>query len=139
MLDALKKKLEHYDKYAELTGVEIVEARRGYGKVRLPYAEKIMNSVGIPHGGALFTIADMAFAVAANYGQEEVMVSTNANISFIKGAKRGPLVAEGRFINGGRRLATYAVEILDGEGTIVAAAMISGYRLDAPVFPEKQD
>ncbi len=135
MLEALKKKLEHDDKYAELTGVEIVEARPGYSRVRLPYSEKIMNSVGVPHGGALFTLADMAFSTAANYGQERVMVSTNANIAFIKGAKRGPLVAEGKIVNGGHRLATYSVEILDGDNNIVAAAMISGYRLDAPLFP----
>lgn len=135
MLEALKKKLEHDDKYAEITGVEIVEARSGYSKVRLPYTEKIMNSVGVPHGGALFTLADMAFSTAANYGQEKVMVSTNATISFIKGAKRGPLVAEGKLINGGHRLGTYSVEIFDGDNTIVASAMISGYRLDAPLFP----
>lgn len=135
MLEALKKKLEHDDKYAEITGVEIIEARPGYSKVCLPYKESIMNSVGVPHGGALFTLADMAFSTAANYGQERVMVSTNANISFIKGAKRGPLVAEGKIINGGHRLATYSVEIFDGDGKCIAAAMISGYRLDTPLFP----
>ena len=137
MLEKLKQKLEHDDKYAELTGVEILEAHPGYSKVRLPYTEKIMNSVGVPHGGALFTLADMAFSSAANYGQEKVMVSTSATISFIKGAKRGPLMAEAKRINGGRRLATYSIEISDGDQNIIAAAMISGYRLDAPLFPDK--
>ena len=62
---------------------------------------------------------------------------SNATISYMKSAKTGPIVAEARLANGGRHLATYEVKIYDGQGTYIACAMISGYRLDTKLAIEE--
>ena len=67
------------------------------------------------------------------------MISTNATISYMKSAKSGPITAEARLANGGRHLATYEVKIYDGQGTYLACALISGYRLDTKLdLPEEE-
>ena len=137
MFEKIKKKLESDDRYAHLTGITVLEAGPGTGKVSMELTPELRNSVGSVHGGALFTLADMAFSVAANAGQENAMISTNASISFMKGSKSGPITAQGRLLNGGKTLATFQIDIFDGEGTQVAAALISGFRLNTPIFPQK--
>ena len=137
MFEKLKKKLEHDDKYANLTGITLLEAAEGRSKVFMPLSPAIMNSVGVVHGGALFTLADMAFSAAANAGQDKVMVSTNASISFMKGAIQGPFTALGRMLSGGKHLATVQVDIFDGADRMVVSAQFSGFRLDKPLFEDE--
>ena len=121
-----------------LTTYATLYADYDYGKVSLAFEDHAKNSLDMLHGGALFTLADMAFGLASNFGQEDgTMISTNATISYMKSAKTGPIVAEARLANGGRHLATYEVKIYDGQGTYIACAMISGYRLDTKLAIEE--
>jgi Uncharacterized protein, possibly involved in aromatic compounds catabolism len=54
------------DQFAKLVGLELVKVELGYAEVRMVITEKHLNGVGIVQGGALFTLADFAFAAAAN-------------------------------------------------------------------------
>ena len=47
-----------------------------------------LNSIGTVHGGALFTLADFTFALAAN-SHGIVTVAINANISYLKAVTEG--------------------------------------------------
>ena len=130
-VQAIRRFLEAHDRFAAHNGITVEDADYDYGKVSLAFEDHAKNSLDMLHGGALFTLADMAFGLASNFGQEDgTMISTNATISYMKSAKTGPIVAEARLANGGRHLATYEVKIYDGQGTYIACAMISGYRLD---------
>ena len=127
-----------HDRFAAHNGITVEDADYDYGKVSLAFEDHAKNSLDMLHGGALFTLADMAFGLASNFGQEDgTMISTNATISYMKSAKTGPIVAEARLANGGRHLATYEVKIYDGQGTYIACAMISGYRLDTKLAIEE--
>ncbi|WP_353886904.1 PaaI family thioesterase [uncultured Bilophila sp.] len=124
--------------FCRTQGITVEDADYDYGKVSLAFEDHAKNSLDMLHGGALFTLADMAFGLASNFGQEDgTMISTNATISYMKSAKTGPIVAEARLANGGRHLATYEVKIYDGQGTYIACAMISGYRLDTKLAIEE--
>ena len=137
-VQAIKRFLEAHDRFAMHNGITVEDADYDYGKVSLAFADHAKNSLDMLHGGALFTLADMAFGLASNFGQEDgTMISTNATISYMKSAKTGPIVAEARLANGGRHLATYEVKIYDGQGTYIACAMISGYRLDTKLAIEE--
>ena len=71
------------DKYAAYLGIELLEAGEGYCKVRLPIKEQFLNAADVVHGGLIFTLADVAFAVASNsHGQ--LALAINANISFLR-------------------------------------------------------
>lgn len=135
MFDALKKRIEDKDRFAGMLGIKVLDAAPGYGKVSMPLLDSYRNPVGVLHGGAAFTLADVAFAVAANCNEEKVMVTTSSSISFIKTAKSGPITAECRLANGGKRMATFNANVFDGEGTLIATALFIGYRLDVPIVP----
>jgi acyl-CoA thioesterase len=53
--------------FARLLGITVIEARDGYARLRMPCTGKT-NPHGVVHGGAIFSLADQAFYVAANAG-----------------------------------------------------------------------
>ena len=111
-VQAIRRFLEAHDRFAAHNGITVEDADYDYGKVSLAFEDHAKNSLDMLHGGALFTLADMAFGLASNFGQEDgTMISTNATISYMKSAKTGPIVAEARLANGGRHLATYEVNL----------------------------
>jgi acyl-CoA thioesterase len=72
------------------TGAVIDEVGDGYAKVHCAVTEMHLNARGVVMGGVLFTLADFAFAVAANCGSQEV-VSLQDQISYLSPVKGGVL------------------------------------------------
>jgi acyl-CoA thioesterase len=115
------------DKFAMHSGIELLEAAPGYAKARMEIEEKHLNALRAVQGGALFTLADLAFAAASNaYGIAAVGI--NSNISFVKAATKGTLIAEAKETSINPKIATYTVNITDEEGDLVAIFMGMVYR-----------
>ena len=112
----------------EVTGISIDSAVDGTSVCSLEISEKHLNADDNVMGGVTFTIADIAFAVAANTG-ELTTVSTNSSISFLGVAKGKKLIAEGKTIKSGRRTCTVSVDVYDDVGTKVAYAVFTGMRV----------
>jgi len=107
------------DRFAEFVGIELLEIKKGMAKTKMEINENHLNGIGTIHGGALFTLADFTFAVAANsYGN--VTVAINANISFMKAAESGVLFAEAREISRNPKISTYTIDITDECGELIA-------------------
>lgn len=116
------------DKFAKFLGIELVEVRDGYAKCTMTVAEEMLNSHGSTHGGAIFTLADYAFAAACNsYGQ--VAVALQVSINFLEAVKTGArLVAEAKEESLSARIGLYRLLVTDESGTLVAAAQATAYR-----------
>jgi len=113
------KNLFAHDRYAAMTGVEIVEVKTGYCKARLNIADKHMNAANVVQGGAIFTLADLAFAVASNsHGQ--LALAINVNISFLKAVSAGALYAVATEVTEPAKLGAYDVLVTDDGGGVVA-------------------
>jgi acyl-CoA thioesterase len=98
--------------FARLLKMEILEASDGYAKVMMDCAGK-MNPGGVAHGGAIFSLADQAFGIAANCcGVHRVAVSVS--IHYIAPAK-GKLVAVARRVADNSSCDTYRVMVHEGE------------------------
>lgn len=98
--------------FARLLGMVILEARDGYSKVTMDCAGK-MNPGGVAHGGAIFSLADQAFGIAANCcGTHRVAVSVS--IQYIAPAK-GLLVAEARRVADNGSCDTYRILVYEGD------------------------
>ena len=69
-----------------------------------------MNSVGIVQGGAIFTLADLAFAMACN-SAGKVAVAVNTNLSFLKATRSGTLHAEATEVARSRKISTCTVRV----------------------------
>jgi len=77
------------------------------------------NGINVVHGGAIFTLADLAFAAASN-SHGTVAVAINASIWYVKAALEGSLLATAREVSLNPKLATYSIEVTDEDGEIVA-------------------
>ena len=80
-------------------------------------------------GGAVFTLADFAFAVAANGFAERITLSQHVSVTFLAPAKGRELRAEARCVKAGRTTCLYQVEVRDEAGTFVAQAMVNGFTI----------
>jgi acyl-CoA thioesterase len=115
------------DNFAESSGIELMEVSPGYAKARMKIEKKHLNALRTVQGGALFTLADLAFAAASNaYGN--VAVAINVNISFVKAATKGVLTAEAKETSINPKIATYTVNVTDENGEIIAIFQGMGYR-----------
>lgn len=109
------------DKFAhETLGAEIVDVRPGWAKTCLVIEEKHLNAVGIAQGGALFTLADYAFAIGSNCGDDEV-VAIEVSMSFMKPCRLGTKIfAQAKEISRSRSLVSYDIPVTNENGELLA-------------------
>ena len=120
------------DKFARLAGIEIVAAAKGYCKARMKIdPEKHFNIAGVVHGGAVFTLADLAFAVASN-SHGTLALAINVHISYLEARQKGILYAEATEVAEPKKLGCYDVVVSDEEGGLVA-------RFHGMVYRKKQE
>ncbi|MDL2306456.1 PaaI family thioesterase [Desulfovibrio sp. OttesenSCG-928-C06] len=123
------------DQVVRALGIELVECRHGYGKAIMPLDGRQGNVLGIAHGGAIFTLADMAMGMAA-YGSGYLCVTLNTNISFLKPGLKGPLVAEARQISESTKIGNIEVSVTDADGQLIAQASYMAYKKNPEHFRE---
>ena len=85
------------------------------------------NAGGVCQGGALFTLADLAFAAAAN-SREQLTLSINANITFLRSVKEGYVYAEATEVFNHHRIPFIEVRLTDETGELIGVMTSSGYR-----------
>jgi len=104
------------DHFSRHCGIELLEATPGTAKAKMVIQPFHLNGAGTVHGGAIFSLADFTFAVAANnHGQLSLAINTST--TFIKAARKGILYAEADELSINRRLGNYQVRISDEKKT----------------------
>lgn len=117
-----------HDVYATgTTGIVIEEVEAGRSLVSLNVDERHLNASGSVMGGVYYTMADFAFAVAANFDRP-LTVTLTGSVSYLSAARGKKLVAEARCIKEGRSAAFYEVNVTDDLGTAVARVSLTGHR-----------
>ena len=120
------------DRFAAGAGIELVDVSEGFARARLRVEPRHLNAAGVVQGGAVFTLADFAFAAAAN-SHGTVALATGAHVAFVKAVSAGTLVAEAREDARTRRTSTCTVRVTDDAGEVVALFTGTAYRRDDPV------
>lgn len=115
------------DKFAQYVGIELLDVKDGWAKASLQIKTEHLNGLNLVHGGAIFTLADLAFAAAAN-SRGSVAVSINNTISYVKSPQGDIIYAEAKEVSANHKLATYAVHVTDAQGDIVAVFQGTVYR-----------
>lgn len=111
----------------EACGCRIVEASQGHAVTAFDITPTHRNAMGAVMGGAIFTLADYALAVACNVG-EKPTVSVSNTIEFLSGARGNRLIATCDVDKSGRSLGFYTVDIRDELGTQVARMTATCFR-----------
>ena len=108
------------DYFSQWMGVEVLEIREGYSRIRMNIRKEMVNGFGIVHGGIPFSLADSAFAFACN-NRNNLSVALDCSITFTKAINLGDtLTAEAKEIHNGRSTGVYVITISNQEAIQVA-------------------
>ena len=119
------------DRFAtEAAGAVIDAAEPGYARCSMPVRPIHLNANSVPMGGAVFTLADFAFAVAANGHSARLTVTQQVSVTFLAASRGGVLTAEARCLKAGRTTCLYTVDVTDDLGAPVAHLTINGFTSD---------
>jgi acyl-CoA thioesterase len=117
------------DPWARALGIEYLDLRRGACRLRLRLQPHMVNFQGFPHGGVIFTLADVAFGAACN-SHGEPAVALTVTIDYLAAVTAdATLVAEAREVKQGRRAGFYEVRVATEDGRAVAAAHCVAHRV----------
>jgi acyl-CoA thioesterase len=97
------------DFFSQWMGVEVLEVREGYSRVKMSIRKEMVNGFGIVHGGIPFSLADTAFAFACN-NRNNLSVALDVTIAFTKAVNIGDeLTAEAKEFHNGRSTGVYLI------------------------------
>jgi acyl-CoA thioesterase len=122
------------DLFARHTGIELLEVGPGWSKASMKIEPFHFNAAKTVHGGAIFTLADFAFAVASN-SHGTLAMGINTSVSFVKAATKGTLYAEAKEQALNPKLASYIVHIIDDDNNVVAIFQGMVYRKNESIIP----
>jgi len=117
----MTKVIENFkqDRFAELCGIEILDVRPGHARCSMPVTERHLNGLETVMGGAVFTLADFTYSLAAN-SRGGVAVSLNAFISHLRKCTRGVITAEATELSTSSKTGLYRVSVTDDQNQIIA-------------------
>ena len=130
----MKQFFSSEDLFARHAGIELLDVGPGWAKASMKIEPYHYNGAKTVHGGAIFTLADFAFAVASN-SHGTLAMGINTSVSFVKAATRGTLYADARELARNRKLASYSVRITDDDNDVVAIFQGMVYRKNEPIIP----
>ena len=122
------RKIFEGDRFATENGAVIEEVGDRSATCSLLITDSHRNAMGAVMGGVYFTLADFAFAVAANW-ENMGCVSLHSDISFLGAAKGKKLIAKAVCVKDGKSTACYRVEVTDDLGNLTATVTATGYHI----------
>lgn len=108
------------DFFSQWLGIEVLEIKEGYSKIKMTVRKEMVNGFGIVHGGIPFSLADSAFAFACN-NRNNLSVALDVTITFTKAVNTGDtLVAEAKEVHNGRSTGVYLITVFNQKNEQVA-------------------
>jgi acyl-CoA thioesterase len=105
--------------------MEIIEIKKGWAQIRMPYTEKLANGIGVAHGGAIFSPADSAvgMALVGLVNKNENISTLEMKINYLKPLTEGDIIAEAKIVHRGTMTAIGDVEVRDEKGHLIAKGL----------------
>ncbi len=116
------------DKYAVLSGMKLEDLKEDYARSSVVLTEDHKNANGGIMGGAIFTLADLAFAALAN-NIHKPTVAQQVSIYYLTQPKGDKLSAEAEIIRNGKTTCVLQIRVKDDKGTQIALFTGTGYKL----------
>jgi acyl-CoA thioesterase len=113
-----------FSPFLELVGVTFTTIENGYSRSVVEVSERLLNSSGIMHGGATFTLADcgMGAALYSCLDEDEQCRTIETKIVYFRAVGSGALTCDSKVIHRSKRIATLESEIKQ-RGHLIAKAL----------------
>ncbi|MFC2172328.1 PaaI family thioesterase [Acidobacteriota bacterium] len=133
--EALRAMIET-DPFAKHLGAKLLDLAPGHSRMELHLGPEHGSVPGVTHGGVTFALAEAALA-AATHAHNLIHLALSVNVVFHASTKPGDkLIAEVRQRHGGKRTASYSIEIQDQNEKSVASLQAMVYRTQKAVLEE---
>jgi len=116
------------DHFATDNGMKIDEIGDGWSVCSMEIEERHRNANHGVMGGAIFTLADLAFAAASNNTHVQT-VAQQVSVNFLSGSRGTRLTAKAVCRKDGRTTAVYNVDVTDDLGRDIAELVFTGFKL----------
>ncbi len=117
-----------HDLFSQWLGIEVLDIKEGYSKIKMTVRPEMINGFGIVHGGIPFSLADSAFAFACN-NRNILSVALDTSINFLKPVHVGDvLTAEAKELHNGKSTGLYHITITNQNEHVVAVFKGTCYR-----------
>lgn len=128
--------MEH-DLFSRWLGIEVLEIKDGYSKIKMTVREEMINGFGIVHGGIAFSLSDSAFAFACN-NRNNLSVALDTSINFTKPMHVGDvLIAEAKELHNGKSTGLYHITVTNQRDHIVALFKGTCFRTSKPLIADE--
>ncbi len=122
------------DLFSQWLGIEVLEIKEGYSKIKMTLREEMINGFNVIHGGIAFSLADSAFAFACN-NRNNLSMALDTSITFTKATKpKDILTAEAKEIHNGKSTGLYIITITNQNGEQVALFKGTCFRTGKPLI-----
>ena len=116
------------DRFATENGMTLEERDENHAVTSLTLGARHRNALGGVMGGAIFTLADFAFAALTN-DRERAAVAQQVSVNFLAAAKGDRLIATARYKKDGRASCVVNVDVVDDTGREIAQFVGTGFKL----------
>ena len=108
------------DLFSQWLGIEVLDVKDGYSKIKMTVRKEMINGFGIVHGGIAFSLSDSAFAFACN-NRNNLSVALDTSINFTKPVHVGDvLTAEAKELHNGKSTGLYHITVTNQKDHTVA-------------------
>ena len=136
-LEVVKKQFER-DNYAKSLGIVLDKLTDDTIQMHMLLREDMLNMYDRPHGGIIYSLADVAFSVLGN-NKNNLSVGLDCSITYHASPDPGTvLVVEGEILSNSRRTAAFLFNVYteeEGMRTLVATMKSVSYRTGKPIDP----
>jgi acyl-CoA thioesterase len=133
-VEKVKKLIQEKDMLIGLFCMHIDDLREGDATVSMRVQKKHLNAAGYCHGGVIFSLADVSFALASN-SHGTLALALDMSISFLKAVQPGEkIIARCTERHRGRSTGSYSIEVTDGENNLVALLKATAFRKNTPLI-----
>ncbi|MBT9301559.1 PaaI family thioesterase [Pseudomonas sp. TAE6080] len=109
--------------FSELLGCRLQRLDQGVAEVALTLEPQLRNRAGKLHGGAIFSLVDIAMGLACSsaHGFDQQSATIECKINYIRAVSGGDVVCTARVIHPGRRTLVVEADVYQDERLVAKA------------------
>jgi uncharacterized protein (TIGR00369 family) len=113
--------------FNKLIGVRVVRRHADGVTIECGTRDDLRNSAGVVHGGVAATRADAAIgiALASHFDGRRPCTTTDLKINYLSAVAQVKIIARSHLLRVGKKLCVGRVDITDGQGKLVAVAIVT--------------